>query len=151
VHNPPPPCSYNTLCMLITVHKKHSVAHTRDFNHTYYTLKKRHCITPYSASVAKTKCYLPNLFLGNDILFYLALTWCQKTRENHIEIESGFTMSRAPCQDCPTKATSAGTKNTEKKKHDYIGYSGIVCVITNYKHELPFLYFAAEISHFTGH
>jgi len=51
-----------------------------------------------------------------DILFYLALTWCQKARENHIEIESGFTMSRAPCQDCPTKATSADTRNTENKK-----------------------------------
>jgi len=35
VHKTPPAC---TLCMF-TVHKKLSVAHTGDFNHTNYTLK----------------------------------------------------------------------------------------------------------------
>ena len=56
----PPHYSYVTLCILFTVHKKLSVAHTGYFNHTNHTLKKRHYITPHSASV-KQKKSLPTL------------------------------------------------------------------------------------------
>jgi len=37
--------------MLFTVHKELSVAHTGDFNHTNFTLKYRHYITPLSALI----------------------------------------------------------------------------------------------------
>ena len=36
LNSTPPTCSYVTLCILFPVHKKLSVAHTEDFNHTIY-------------------------------------------------------------------------------------------------------------------
>ena len=72
-----PPCSCITQYMLFTVHKKLSVAQTGDLNHTNYTLKSRHYITPHSALVKKkslpTLSSLLNHVTGSRHTFYLAL------------------------------------------------------------------------------
>ena len=63
----------------MSANKKLSVAHKGDFNRTNYTLKKRHYITPHSASVKQKEIpTYPTFFSGGmsqepDILFYLAL------------------------------------------------------------------------------
>ena len=63
-------------------HKKLSVAHTVDFNHTNYTLKQCHNITPYSTLIKKNNNnkkrnpYLPYLYfcgMSQAYFFYLAL------------------------------------------------------------------------------
>jgi len=65
VHKTPPHCSYVTLCMLFTVHKKLSVAHTGDFHHTNYTFKKitllYHPTLSISKKEKKRNPYLPYL------------------------------------------------------------------------------------------
>ena len=39
-----------------------------------------------------------------------------KTSADHVK-RSGFNITSATCQDCPTKATSAGTRHTKKQEN----------------------------------